>query len=63
MKSKRHNHSVHFKVALAAARGQKIIAELSQEYKIYPYLLGGVTVDRVNQVWPTDITYIRMHHG
>src|ERR1700685_886708 len=32
-------------------------------HKIYPYLLRGVGVDRVNQVWSTDITYIRMAQG
>ena len=25
-------------------------------HKIYPYLLGGLTIDRANQVWATDIT-------
>ena len=33
------------------------------ENKIYPYLLRGLTIDRVNQVWCTDITYIRMPKG
>jgi len=33
------------------------------EHKIYPYLLRGVKIDRVNQVWSTDITYIRMLNG
>jgi len=32
-------------------------------HKIFPYLLRGVTVDRVNQVWGSDITYIPMAHG
>ena len=32
-------------------------------HKIYPYLLSGVAVTRVNQVWSTDITYIRMAQG
>jgi len=32
-------------------------------HTIYPYLLGGVVVNRVNQVWSTDITYIRMAQG
>lgn len=29
----------------------------------YPYLLRGLTIDRVNQVWSTDITYIRLQRG
>ena len=33
------------------------------EQKIYPYLLRGVPVLRPNQVWSTDITYIRLAHG
>jgi putative transposase len=30
---------------------------------IYPYLLGGLTIERPNQVWSSDITYIPMAHG
>jgi putative transposase len=33
------------------------------EHKIYPYLLLGVPVIRPNQVWGTDITYIRLARG
>jgi putative transposase len=33
------------------------------ERRIYPYLLRGVPITRVNQVWSTDITYIRLHAG
>jgi len=33
------------------------------EHKVYPYLLRGVLVVRPNQVWSTDITYIRLAHG
>jgi putative transposase len=32
-------------------------------HKIYPYLLRGLAVDRPNQVWAMDITYIPMAHG
>jgi putative transposase len=31
--------------------------------KIYPYLLRGLTVDRPDQVWAMDITYIPMARG
>jgi putative transposase len=33
------------------------------QHKVYPYLLRGVDVIRPNQVWSTDITYIRLLHG
>lgn len=33
------------------------------QHKVYPYLLRGVPVTRPNQVWSTDITYIRLAKG
>ena len=33
------------------------------EHTVYPYLLRGLSVVRPNQVWSTDITYIRLAHG
>jgi putative transposase len=33
------------------------------QHKIYPYLLRGLTIDRPNQVWAADITYIPMSRG
>ena len=35
---------------------------LAQE-AVYPYLLRGMTVERPNQVWAMDITYIPMARG
>jgi putative transposase len=32
-------------------------------HRVYPYLLRGVPITRVNQVWSTDITYIRLQAG
>ena len=32
-------------------------------HKIYPYLLRGLVIDRPNQVWAMDITYIPMARG
>ena len=34
-----------------------------KQHKIYPYLLKGVQIGRADQVWSTDITYIRMYRG
>ena len=32
-------------------------------HTVYPYLLRGLLIERANQVWATDITYIPMAHG
>lgn len=32
-------------------------------HRIYPYLLRNVPITRVDQVWSTDITYVRLHTG
>lgn len=34
-----------------------------ESHKIYPYLLRNLTIERANQVWSADITYIPMSHG
>jgi len=33
------------------------------EHQIYPYLLRNRTVERVNEVWQTDFTYVKMKQG
>jgi putative transposase len=32
-------------------------------HKVYPYLLRDVKIERVNQVWSSDITYVPMRNG
>jgi putative transposase len=32
-------------------------------HKVYPYLLRGMNIERPNQVWAADITYVPMNHG
>ena len=33
------------------------------EHRVYPYLLKGLAIERPNQVWSTDITYIPVQRG
>lgn len=39
------------------------LSQAAAGHRIYPYLLRGVKIARVNQVWSTDITYIRLQGG
>jgi putative transposase len=39
------------------------LSQTHPAHRVYPYLLRGVSITRVNQVWSTDITYIRLHGG
>jgi putative transposase len=36
------------------------LTQRNKDHKIYPYLLRGMNIDKCDQVWATDITYIRM---
>ncbi len=38
-------------------------SKATPEHKKYPYLLKGLEITRVNQVWCTDITYIKLSKG
>jgi putative transposase len=39
------------------------LSRANAAHKVYPYLLRGVVIDRPNQVWATDITYIPVKGG
>ena len=50
-------------MGLEAVYPKPRLSQPGEDHKIYPYLLDGVAIKRVNQVWSTDITYIRMAGG
>lgn len=39
------------------------ISKPNPEHTIYPYLLRGLAIERCDQVWSTDITYVRLASG
>lgn len=66
-----HGHEVNRKrvarlmgvMGIEAVYPKPKVSQPGDGHTIYPYLLEGVAVTRVNQVWSTDITYIRMAEG
>lgn len=50
-------------MGLVALYPKPNLSRRNHEHKIYPYLLRGKPIRRINQVWSADITYLRMSHG
>jgi putative transposase len=50
-------------MGLAAIYPKPHLSQPALGHRIYPYLLRGITVARVDQVWSTDITYIPLARG
>lgn len=42
---------------------KKNLSKRNHEHRIFPYLLRNLNINKPNQVWCTDITYIRLDHG
>lgn len=51
------------KMGLVAVYPKRNLSKPAPGHKIYPYLLRDVKITRTNQVWSTDITYIRLAGG
>jgi putative transposase len=50
-------------LGLEAIYPKKSLSVPNREHKKYPYLLGKLPIVRPNQVWASDITYVRLSRG
>ena len=60
---RRHVSTLMKRMGLEALYRKPNTSKPTPGHKIYPYLLRGVNVDRPNQVWAMDITYVPMARG
>lgn len=51
------------KMGLVAIYPKPRLSQSAPGHRVFPYLLRGLEITRPNQVWSTDITYIRLRGG
>jgi putative transposase len=60
---RRHVATLMRRMGIEALYRKPNTSKRTPGHKIYPYLLRGLTIDRPNQVWAMDITYVPMARG
>lgn len=50
-------------MGLRAIYPEPNLSQRARQHAVYPYLLRGLKIERPNQVWGVDITYIRLRSG
>jgi putative transposase len=60
---RRHVRTLMNKMGIEAIYRRPNTSKAAPGHKIYPYLLRGLKINRANQVWAMDITYIPMTRG
>lgn len=59
----RHIRTLMRKMCLEAIYPKKNTSIPNKSHQVYPYLLKEVKIEKSDQVWSTDITYIRLRNG
>ena len=60
---RRHVATLMKRMGLEALYRKPNTSKPAPGHKVYPYLLRGMTIERPNQVWAMDITYVPMARG
>ena len=60
---RRHVGSLMRRMGIETIYRKKRTSLAAKGHKIYPYLLANLVLERPNQVWATDITYVPMAQG
>lgn len=60
---RKHTATLMKKMGIEALYRRPRTSKPGPGHKIYPYLLKGLKIDRPNQVWATDISYVPMAKG
>ena len=60
---RKHVATLMRRMGIEALYRKKSTSKRHPEHAIYPYLLRNVAIERANQVWALDITYIPMRRG
>lgn len=60
---RRHVSTLMKRMGIEAIYRRPNTSKPTPGHKIYPYLLRGMKIERPNQVWATDISYIPMRRG
>jgi putative transposase len=58
-----HVRSLMRKMSISALAPQPGTSQRNPQHKVFPYLLRKLAINRSNQVWALDTTYIRMARG